>query len=497
MTDILINSVRRGFYMDSVALMRLSRSIVEENNIQEAALMMGTPANKEILKNAGLLSTEGAAAEAGDLIIGIRAIDQQVAEKAQAELDRVLDRPAQSVSDGAVWAPRTLRTAVKANPSANFALISVPGQFAAAEARKALRRGLHTMIFSDNVSLEDEVALKKEASELGLFVMGPDCGTAIINGVPIAFANNVRRGSVGIIGASGTGIQEVSCLVTRYGGGISHAIGVGGRDLSARVGGISMLMALEALSVDAATSHVVLISKPPAPEVAQKVIACAELCPKPVTVCFVGDETRESQGNVTFVKTLKAAAQSALGNAKFDKFPLHKTCLPEGRHRVCGLYTGGTLAAETQGIFIHGGARVALNSAIPDAELISNQEGAHVFIDLGDDEYTRGRPHPMIEPAVREEPLLEVIHEPSIGVLLLDVVIGNGVHPNPAGQLVEMLSDHATDNMPTIITAVTGTDEDPQCYAKQVTILRDAGIAVAPSNADAALAALKLLQDNT
>ena len=319
MSGTVINHVRSGFYMDSVALMRLSRSIVGLDGVEDAALMMGTPANREILENAGLLSAEGTAAAPGDLIIAVRAANQTACEDALAAADRLLTRPARQAADGAIWRPRTLRAAVKANPAADLALISVPGNFAAAEARKALRRGLHVMVFSDNVAIEDEIALKTEARERGLLMMGPDCGTAILNGIPIAFANNVRPGGIGIVGASGTGIQEVSSLISRRGGGISHAIGVGGRDLKAEVGGISTLMAMDALDQDPTTDHMVVISKPPAAAVAAAVVERAERCGKPVTICFIGDEARPNGDHVTYTNTLKGAAEAARGGKAFDE----------------------------------------------------------------------------------------------------------------------------------------------------------------------------------
>ncbi len=496
MTGTVINRVRSGFYMDSVALMRFSRLIVELDGVEDAALMMGTPANRDIMENAGLLSAEGAVAEPGDLVIAVRAASQTACDDALAEIDRLLEQPARPAGGGAIWAPRTLRAAVQANSAANLALISVPGDFAAAEARKALCRGLHVMVFSDNVAIEDEIALKIEAKERGLLMMGPDCGTAILNGVPIAFANNVRRGGIGIVGASGTGIQEVSCLISRRGGGISHAIGVGGRDLSGKVGGISTLMAMEALEADPATDHIVVISKPPAAKVASAVIARAERCTKPVTICFIGDKARPNGAHVTYTNTLKGAAEAARGGKAFGFFSFVAPPLPPGRNRVRGLYSGGTLAAEAQIVFLQSDVSVASNAPVPGAASISDDIDAHVFLDLGDDAYTRGRPHPMIEPAIRRDPLEEALNDPSIGVLLVDVVIGHGAHGDPAGQLVDMLREVASDTMSVIIASVTGTDEDPQCYSAQVATLREAGIIVAPSNADAALAAMNLLGES-
>ena len=271
MSATVLNHVRKGFYLDSVALMRLSRTLADMDGVEEAALMMGTPANMAIMADARLLENSDLEAEGGDLVIGVRAHGAEAAHAALAEANAMLDRPAGRGGDQRAWRPRTIRAARQSMPEANLALISVPGNYAAAEARKALRNGLNVMIFSDNVTLEDEIALKREARDLGLLVMGPDCGTAIINGQALAFANKVPSGDIGIVGASGSGIQEVSCLIARGGGGVSQAIGVGGRDLSEEVGGITTLMALDVLDQDPKTQQIVLISKPPARSVAARI----------------------------------------------------------------------------------------------------------------------------------------------------------------------------------------------------------------------------------
>ncbi|HLT02660.1 MAG TPA: hypothetical protein VK001_10785, partial [Geminicoccaceae bacterium] len=259
----VINRVRRAFYLDSVALMRLSQELSKLPGVDEAALMAGTPANKEILEEAGLLVDEGRQASAGDVVLALRAASAEAAEAALVQAEALLGRKAPKGDATARWRPRSLATALEALPGAGLALISVPGAFAAAEARKALRRGLHVLLFSDNVPLAEECALKEEARRHGLFLMGPDCGTALISGTPLAFANRVRRGGIGIVSASGTGLQEVSSLIDRGGGGVSHGIGVGSRDLCEEVGGAMTLMALDALDEDPDTEHVVLLSKPP------------------------------------------------------------------------------------------------------------------------------------------------------------------------------------------------------------------------------------------
>jgi FdrA protein len=491
--SVIRNEVRKGFYLDSVALMRSAQAIAALPGVEEAGLMIGTPANKEILREAGVLGDVGAQAGPGDLIIALRASNEQAAEAAMIEARRLLDRPRGALSVGVAWQPRTLRGAIRQMPGANLALISVPGDFAAAEARKALRRGLNVMIFSDNVPLRDEVALKREARDLGLLVMGPDCGTAIIAGVPLAFANAVPRGDIGIIGASGTGIQEVACLIANAGRGISHAIGTGGRDLSGEVGAITTLMAIDLLDRDPSTRHIVLVSKPPAPEVASVVLTRAGKSPKPITLCLIGGT---SEGplppNVRLARTLAEAAESVLGR----KLAPYQGALPKpkGRGRLIrGLYCGGTLCSEAQLILQRAGQIVASNAPIPGAARLGAKSDAHALIDLGDDEFTHGRPHPMIEPATRDAPLAQALADETIGVVLLDVILGWGSHPDPAGEVARAIASRPAGG-PAIVASVTGTEADPQVRSVQVSKLIDAGIVVAPSNAAATTIALQCVR---
>jgi succinyl-CoA synthetase alpha subunit len=483
-----VNQVRAGFFLDSVALMRISRSVIGLDGVEEAALMMATPANKEIMANAGLLAAEGQAATGGDLVLGVRAVDEAAATAALAKASELLAAPKGGAGQASSWQPRSIRAAIATLSDANLALISVPGDFAAAESRKAIQRGLHTMIFSDNVSIEDERALKHEARERGLLVMGPDCGTAIIGGVPLAFANVVPRGNIGIIGASGTGTQEVSCLIAQRGGGISHAIGVGGRDLKEEIGGITTLMAMQALEADTGTEHIILISKPPAPVVAARIVEQIAASAKTYTVCLIGGKTMALPGNARQVSTLKDAA----GAPDFDFAALVRP-LSAGRSGAKGLFCGGTLAAEAQAIFRHAGEAVSSNAPIPGVANLETANQGHPMIDLGADEYTRGRPHPMIDPAVRDDIFVEALADPGLGLILLDVVIGYGADKDPAGRVAQCLAD-ATAERPLVVASVTGTDDDPQNRAVQIAKLMAAGVLVASSNADAAALAVTCLR---
>jgi FdrA protein len=445
---MLANRVERGRYLDSVALMRVSRRVGALPGVEAAALMIGTPSNKALLREAGLLSADAERAEPNDLIIAVRASDAAAAMDAAVAM--LAEKPEQR---SGLRTTSSLRRGLELDPQANLALISVPGAFAAQEARHALERGLNVMVFSDNVSIEDEVALKRLAKERGLLVMGPDCGTALIAGAPLAFANVVPRGEIGIASASGTGLQEVSCLIARLGGGVSHGIGVGGRDLDERVGALGMLSAIDLLDADPATKTLVLISKPPSPRVASAVLERVRQSKKRSVVCFLG-----ANGS-----TLTEAAEQAMQK----KLPSDTPSPGRTKGRVLGLYCGGTLAAE--------------------AELLLGGTGE--CVDLGDDEFTRGRPHPMIEPELRNEHIRKALADPGIGVLLFDVVLGFGAHADPAGVLLDGLKG----SKKTAIASVTGTDQDPQGFSRQVAKLRAAGVHVAPSNAYAARLARSLV----
>lgn len=438
------NRVEKGRYFDSVALMRVSRRLSALPGVEAAAAMLGTPANRTLLRDAGLLVAEGETAGPNDLILAVRGGDPDAA--LDAALGFLSERPADTSS---LARARSLKGALQALPDANLALISVPGAFAAHEARAALERGLNVLVFSDNVPLEEEVALKRFAKERGLLLMGPDCGTALIGGTPIAFANAVPRGEIGIVAASGTGLQEVSTLIARLGGGVSHGIGVGGRDLDERVGALATLAAIEALEADPGTTTIVLISKPPSPQVARRVRERLKTSPKRSVVCFIGSEGT----------TLRGAAESALGRKL--EWP-DRPEVPRASGKVIGLYCGGTLCAEAERIFAN--------------------HGNHEFIDLGGDEYTRGRPHPMIEPELRNGHIAHALADSQVAVLLFDVVLGHGSHENPAQVLVDGLKR----TKKVVVASVTGTEADPQVFSRQTQILKAAGVIVAPSNAHAA-----------
>jgi succinyl-CoA synthetase alpha subunit len=515
--------VERGRYFDSVFLMRISRELEAIPGVRRAVVAMGTPANLAALESVGFTLTAAAGPSQGeasagasplagpqaglradDLVTAIDAADRDAFDAAKRRLAELLTA---GTDDGekSEDRPTTLDEALAVDAAANLALISVPGAYAAAEARRALRRGLHVMLFSDNVSVEDEIALKDEAAGRGLLVMGPDCGTAILNGVPLGFANVVRRGSIGLVGASGTGIQEVSSLIDRLGGGISQAIGTGGRDLSEQVGGRSTLAAIDLLVGDSETAILVVVSKAPAKTVADRVIARLREAGKPAVVQFVGAPPRAAEGAITFADMLDTAARAACRLAGVE-VPVEATLpnLPRARSQpelrrglrpLRGLFCGGTLAQEAWVVLRGGGLEVRSNVAVDPALKVKAgaQVRGHIIWDLGDDAFTVGRPHPMIEPALRDDLVAAALGDPGVDIVLVDCVLGYGAHHDPAGSLgAAVVKGKVAGTQGVVIASITGTERDPQDYREQRRTLEAAGILVLDSNAAAARFALEL-----
>jgi succinyl-CoA synthetase alpha subunit len=492
---VYIHRLLPNLYRDSVSLMQLSAALGKLPGVEQASAVMATPANLEFLRQAGLADGD-IAPRPNDLLVAVRGKSNAQLEAAlAAALDSLNNQPAQSAGTGSPVeaTPRSLQMALGRAPAANLALISVPGDYAAAEAMKALNLGLHVMLFSDNVALADEVALKRHAKARGLLVMGPDCGTAIIDGVPLGFANAVRRGAVGVVGASGTGTQQVTSLVHRRGAGISHAIGTGGHDLHKEVGGITMLHGLELLARDADTRAIVLISKPPSPAIARDVIAAARKAGKPVVVNFIGSTEDPSGGNLHVSRTLDEAASAAVALAKGRKpsrISASSAKLPRLKFKaqqryIRGLFSGGTFCYEASAILgdVWSNAPVDPKRAIEDPW----KSREHTLVDLGDDVFTRGRPHPMIDLRLRNDRILEEAADPQVAVILLDVVLGYGSHPDPAAEIVPVLGKiKKKSGSPVVVASVCGTDEDPQGLERQEAALREAGVLLTESNASAA-----------
>jgi FdrA protein len=500
---VYIHRLLPNLYRDSVSLMQLSASLGRLPGVEQAAAVMATPANLDLLRAAGLMDA-ALAANPNDLLVAVRGKSGASLEAALAAALADLDKPPERPAGGAPAAQplRSLQMGIAQTPQANLALISVPGEYAAAEARKALGLGLNVMLFSDNVALADEVALKREARSRGLLLMGPDCGTAIVDGVPLGFANAVRRGAIGVVGASGTGTQQVTSLVHRRGSGISQAIGTGGRDLHQEVGGITMLHGIERLARDPDTKVIVLISKPPAPAVAKVVLDAARRAGKPVVVNFVGSREKAAGENLFPAKTLEEAALAAVALSKGRRPGRAALSAPKppamkfkaGQRYIRGLYSGGTFCYEACALLGEAWSNAPVDASRKMKDVWKSRE--HTIIDLGDDVFTRGRPHPMIDHRLRNERLLAEAADPEVAVILLDVVLGYGAHPDPAAEMRSALAAARKKNRSVaFVASVCGTDEDPQGLERQESALRSAGVLLAESNARAVMLASALIKN--
>jgi len=489
--------VRSGAYYDSVILMQLQRSLNDLAGILDAGVVMGTDANKEVLAQSDLLTPEAEAAGANDLIIVVRADDEASAQAALNRVDELLTVRSRGGAEE-VYRPKSLEAAAEMMPDAHWVLVSVAGRYAAGVARDALRLGRHVFLYSDNVSLDDEISLKRTAAEKGLLVMGPDCGTAIVNGVGLGFANGVRRGPIGVVAAAGTGLQQVTSRIHQLGSGITCGLGTGGRDLSEQVGAVTLRQGLDLLSRDPETKVIVLVSKPPAPQVAEKVLQLARQAGKPVVVEFIGYAAPARQvDNLHFVQTLDQAAelavqlasQTAEGGRPGTDEPVGPDRFAPGQRYLRGLFSGGTLAYEAQLILKGYVPVVYSNAPLDKSHRLENSmvSQAHTIVDLGEDEFTVGRLHPMMDNDLRIRRLHQEAEDPEVAVIMLDVVLGYGAHPDPAGELAPAIAQARAQAEKAgrhleVAVVVTGTDEDPQDLNSQIRQLKAAGARVETSN---------------
>lgn len=493
--------IKKNSYQDSINLMLLTNEVLELEGVNRGSVMMGTEANKDILNASDLLTDEGIAAAPGDMIIVVDVDSEVVVPSVLEKMEVFLSNLSAKKEKRGIANASTFEQALALLPEANLALFSIPGEYAAEEMMKALEAGLNVFSFTDNVSLNDEVRLKTYAHENGLLMMGPDSGTGIVSGIPLAFTNVVKTGNISIVGASGTGIQEVSTIIDRLGGGVEHAIGTGGRDLSEAVDAITVKDSLAALEHHAPTDVIVLISKPPAPAVRDEVVNLLHNLSKPVVAIFIGEKPTHHEQGVYLAHTLEETARIAIDLANGREIRQNyqqeldntvDTVLP-AEATVKGLYSGGTLGSEAAMLISEA---LDLGSLIHEEGYVLRARGYEV-VDYGDDKYTQGRPHPMIDPATRLNAIREAGAKPDTGVILLDVVLGYGSHPDMAGALAPAIRS-VLDNAKKagralyVIATVCGTRQDPQGYDESVRTLKDAGALVEDSNAKAVRLALKL-----
>ena len=513
---VAFTDVKPNTYFDSVTLMLLSSKLSAIDGVLEAGVMMGTNHNKALMIASGILSEEKAASVSpNDLIIGISANSQQAIDKAIQAFNEQLESKTKNAEIEGSLRVKTIDSAVKKLGDPNFAVVSLPGRYAKTQVMKLMKNGMHVLLFSDNVSLEEEIELKSYAVENNLLMMGPDCGTAIINGTALGFANVVRRGNIGLVAASGTGLQEVTCVIDHLGAGVSQALGTGGRDLKAAVGGKMMLSGLNALGKDPGTTVIGLISKPPDESVTSKILDAIQKTGKQAVVCFLGaSKEQPTVKGVTFAYTLEDAAGFlvdinqgrqpkerifSVPDAEIDNIvKTEQSKLNQNQKYARGLYSGGTLCYEgllllqREGFEIYSNIATDKKYELPDVEKSLN----HTLIDMGEDYFTDGVPHPMIDFRLRSERLKKEAQDPEVGVILLDCVLGYGSHEDPAGALVETIRQAKAQNSGlyiTYIASVCGTEADPQSLSRQAAKLREAGVVVMPTNAQAVRLAAKII----
>lgn len=494
--------VYKNQYQDSVRLMSISREAAKLDGVSKVLALLGTVSNKDVIARLGLKAPAVDAATASDLMVCIEAKDDAAVKAALDNVQAHLKTKAGG-SKAEELKPATIEEAADRLEDANFCMISLPGPMAKLDVLSAINRGLNVMLFSDNITIEDEIELKKKAIEKGLLMMGPDCGTAIIAGVPLALANVVRRGDIGIVAASGTGIQEVTCLIDRFGGGITHALGCGGRDLRKQVGGLEMRFGIKKLAATPGNKTLLLLSKPGDPAVLNAVLDEARATGLRTVTCLIGGKPDElNTEGIIFTRTLEEAAFAALGK------PVPELVFPKAlddriakldsqRKYMRGLFSGGTLCYESLVILDD---KFDIESNVPlrkELFLEAPTKGKkHCCVDLGEDEFTRGIPHPIIDTGLRGQRLEEDMRDPTCRVIMMDIVLGFGADPDPASKfaaIINRVRKDLPDGGPIIVCSVCGTDADPQSCAQQEKTLEDAGCFVFPTNAQAAKAVARIV----
>jgi len=507
-------TIRESQYYDSVFLMGVSKRISDTPGVSQNAVLMASEANKKLLHDLGFHNKRIDDAHPNDLIVAVAADSQEIADQILSDVNIYL---LGGVQKDKTSNPHSLEEGLAQKSEINLAVISIPGEYAAHEARKALRAGLNVFLFSDNVSLEDELSLKKLAQEKNLILMGPDCGTSLIDGVGIGFANAIRKGPIGVIGASGTGLQEFTSLVHNAGSGISHAIGTGGRDLTDQIGGLTTLSALEALDSDVETKVIAIISKPPGQNALKILSGRFKSLHKPVIGCFLGTQYETEPEDASFhrASVIDEAVRIALSlvggrtsqfiadipSSYLETIPREKASWNVEQKSLRGLFAGGTFCYQSQqilrnaGIFVHSNSPLDAKYRLDDP----NHSVDHTLIDMGADEYTLGKPHPMIDGTLRKQRIISESYDPHLAILLLDIILGYNASMDPVGELLDAVQ-FARENVKknggnlTVVASVCGTDRDPQDLNTQINMLEEAGVFTFQSNALAAMFCCELLK---
>ncbi len=505
--------IRKNQYYDSVFLMSVNARMLKVEGVQQTAVLMGSPANKQLLVDIGIQGPDIDAAQPNDLIVAVIADSMIIVNQVLDNLDVWLNAIQEKAP---VSQLHTLQDGIAVKSNANLVVISIPGEYADREARKALEAGLNVFIFSSNVSIEDELELKRLAKQRGLLVMGPDCGTSLIGGVGIGFSNVIRKGGIGVIGAAGTGLQEFTAQVHNHGFGISHAIGTGSHDISDQIGGLTTLAAIDALEEDVNTQVIAIISKPPGAATLGLLLEKFDSCDKPVIGCFLGVEPGivSRRKNLEPARTIDEAVRLAItmsgnptppeaGLSPDELKTLHeeKAGWSSEQKYLRGILAGGTFCYQSQQILREAGITVHSNNPLDSKNKLIHPDKSfqHTLVDMGDEFYMVGKPHPMIDGTMRRQRIIAESHDPQMAVLYLDFILGYNASMDPVGELVDAIDEakrvyKQRGGLLTVIASICGTQADPQDLTFQVNMLRDAGVLVYDSNAEATAACCWLLR---
>jgi FdrA protein len=500
--------IRKNEYHDSIQLMRISENLRKMEGVEQLMVIMATPSNKQILNSIGFSSDALNAAGKNDMVIAFRTVHEKMINEVLAAMESLFRQGEAKKKEQRTH--HSIESALRFMPDAGLCQISLPGEHAFSAAKKALESGLHVIIYSDNVPLEEERALKELAEERGLLCMGPDCGVVNINGIAFLTASVVKKGPVGIVGASGSGTQLIAALVDRQGLGVSQAIGVGGKDLSDEVGGIGMLAGIDALANDPETEVIVLVSRTPGEKTLLKILEKVRDSKKPVVVYFIDckAEIIEKHGGISASDLEEAAlkAVSLIKNEPYRKsdFTLNEKeisrILDQEINGMCsnqkyikGLFCGGTFCDEAIAQLKTIIGRVHSNTPGRDtlrlADVFISEK--HSVIDLGDEELTLGRPHPVIDPEPVRQAIIREGKKEETAILLLDFILGPAINPDPAGSVIAQIKEvkeyhRNAGGYLSVVASICGTDGDPQNLTRQTLLLEEAGVVVMPSNVQAA-----------
>ena len=502
--SMILNIVKKNFFRDSVQMMQFSQQLRDEQGVTDAAIVMATELNKNTLKNMDLLTEDGIAATENDTLISINCEDENSFNNATQKAEQLLV----STSIKAKNEFTSLASALDSFSNANIASLSIPGQFVKEIATELLEKKLHLFVFSDHVSLDDEIYLKNLALEKNVLFMGPEAGTSILSGNVFGFGNRIRKGSVGIIGASGTGIQESTTLLDLFGEGISHAIGVGGRDLQKDVGGMMTMKSMEIFEDDPNTKAVLLVSKPVDDDVRNIIInKINNFSKKYYVLCLIGDkENCEDSTKIKFSKSIQTSVLKILQSLNGDIYKKTKDVvknqvddsiklaeslskdLNEEQKFVRGFFAGGTLCYESKILLEQIVGKVYSNLSSDDAYSITGDAPSkeNTLIDFGEEQFTSARPHPIIDPLLRKNRILEEAHDPNVGVIIIDIICGINAakntmafHAETIKKAIQIAKEKGRKLF--VFTYICGTEKDVS--ENELQMLRDSGAKIFTSNA--------------